>query len=298
MREEDAVQRVATRVQILSCVRCGLRQGCTRPVPFSGDNPSPIVVVGEAPGKEEDLRGRPFVGPSGTFLRQRLDEAMGVEGWNEGLGFVNVVSCYPGRTPTSEEVRACGENLTSQLRMFEPWYVLVLGGVAVGAFWPRLRVGEVRGRWWCQDGLGEDLGGSEGTGRRVWCFATAHPSAVLRSGGQTSQIGRVFVEDLRNWAKVVSDWKRPGLNVDCVKCGRGDRKGVAEVWERNLGACKKHAEQAGIGIEGIGGGGGRTDGRVSSARGRQGGERRKAANPYVTSRQRRGSSPTPGTLFG
>jgi DNA polymerase len=276
---DDMAARVQVRAQILGCHACGLRSGCTRPVPFSGDNPVPIVVVGEAPGKEEDVAGRPFVGPAGRFLRRSLDIVMEVEGWNEGLGYVNAVSCYPARTPTTEEVAVCRENMTAQLRLLEPWYVLVLGGVAVGAFWPRLRVGEVRGRWWAEEGLGGPVEGSEGKRRRVWMFATFHPSAVLRAGGQTSQIGRQFVEDLEVWATVISSWKRPGLNVDCVKC-----KGMAEEWEKNMGVCRKHAPLA--------------FGTVTSAKRRRSGGVQGQEKRSVTSRPKPGPSATPGMLFG
>ena len=118
-------------------------------------------------------------------------------------------------------------------------------------------------------------------------FATFHPSAVLRAGGPTSKIGVQFMEDLRRFVAVISDGKRPGLNVDCVKCGRGERKGVAEVWDRNIGACKKHAEQAGI-----------VSGSASSARKRQGGGVQGRVKPSVTSRLKPGPSAIRGTLFG
>lgn len=280
----DVVQRIQVRGQVLGCAKCGLRASCRAPVPFSGDNPSPIVVMGEAPGKEEDADGRPFVGPAGRFLRVALDGAMGKDGWNKECAYVNAVSCYPARTPTAEEVVACKDNLVSQLRLMEPWYVLALGGVAISAFWPKVRIGDMRGRWWVEDGLGGIVVGSE-TRRRVWFYATFHPSAVMRAGGSTSKIGKVFVEDLERWAAVISDGKRPPLNVDCVKCGRGDRKGMAEMWERNLGVCRKHAELAGIGF-------------VSTAASRRGGGVRAQARHSAISRPGRGRSATPGTLFG
>lgn len=265
--------RVQVRSQVLSCSRCGLRGGCVRPVPFSGDNPSPIVVVGEAPGEQEDREGRPFVGPAGRFLRAELDRVMEQAGWNESVGYANAVSCYPARTPTAEEVVACRENLTTQLRLFMPRYVLVCGGVALSAFWPRLRVGEMAGRWWSEEGLR-----SEG---RSWCMCIIHPSAVLRAGGSTAKIGREFSEQLGRFASVITDGKRPGLEVDCVKCGRGERKGMAVRWERNVGACEKH--ESGI---------------VSSVSGRRGGGRQPQARRSATSRPTPGSSATPGTLFG
>ena len=278
---DDMVQRVRVRAQILGCRVCGLSDACTKPVPFSGHNPSPIVVVGEAPGEEEDRRGVPFVGPAGRLLRAELDRVMEVEGWNETVGYVNVVCCWPHRTPTAEEVAACRTNLQDQLTTFQPSYCLVVGGVALSAFWPRLRIGEMAGRWWCESSWRSD-------GKRTWMMAAVHPAAVLRSGGITSKMGREWRECMGRWASVIADGKRPGLEVDCVKCGRGERKGMANVWDRNLGACRKHAQLAGIN----GGTGG-----ASSVAGKPGGGRRTGGRS-ATSRPGRTRKPTPPSLFG
>jgi len=279
--------RIRVRAQILGCRGCGLRESCSNPVPFSGHNPSPIVVVGEAPGQDEDARGEPFVGPAGRLLRAELDRVMGMEGWHKTIAYANTVCCFPHRTPTAQEVASCQTNLRDQLTLLEPSYVLVVGGVALSAFWPRLRIGEMAGRWWSESWMR----GEEG-GKKSWLFATVHPSAVLRAGGATSKIGRQFRGDLEVWASVVADAKRPGLEVDCVKCGRGDRLGRAEVWDRNIGACRKHATQAGMGGEGGGG----TGGVSTAARRRAGGPSK--ANPSVTSPRGRGQSAIPGSLFG
>lgn len=267
--------RVRVRAQVLGCQSCGLRTVASKPVPFTGGNPSPIVVVGEAPGAEEDTTGRPFVGPAGRYLRKALDKVMG-EGWNETVGYLNAVSCYPNRTPTYEEVVACRPNLTAQLRLFMPSYVLVVGGVALSAFWPRLRIGEMAGRWWSESDMRE--------AGRTWLFSTVHPSAVLRSGGRTSKLGIQFEGDIGRFASVIMDAKRPGLEVDCVKCGRGERKGMGEVWERNVGVCRKHEESV--------------FGGASSVRKRRGGGVRARVKPSVTSRPAPGSDATPGILFG
>jgi uracil-DNA glycosylase len=269
------VDRVRVRAQVLACTACSLASTCTHPVPFSGANPSPIVVIGEAPGREEDERGAPFVGPAGRLLRVVLDSVMEGEGWNETIGYANVVSCYPARTPHEIEVVACRKNLTDQMKLFAPSYGLVVGGVSLSAFWPKLRVGEMRGRWWSEDGLRDG---------KTWLFSAVHPAAVLRSGGVTSKIGREFREDLETFRDMICRWGRPGLEVDCVKCGRGERRGMAEIWERNIGVCRKHAELAGIGS-------------ASSVARRPGGGVRRG-NRSATSRQGPGENVTRGTLFG
>lgn len=278
-RETDLSTRVAVKKQILGCQRCGLRQLCTAPVPFSGANPSPIVVLGEAPGKDEDATGRPFVGAAGTLLRTSINTTMASEDFADTLAYTNVVCCYPRRTPHQSEVVQCNDNLIAQLRCLQPWYVLVVGGVAISAFWPKIRIGDMRGRWWKEEGLRED-------GKVTWLFATWHPAAVLRSGGLTSNIGKEFSDDLVMFSRVIQDWKRPGLNLDCVKCGRGERRGRATVWEKNLGACTNHAKIAGFASA------------VSSAAKSRSGARKSQGSSSATSRRKRGESVIPGTLFG
>ena len=280
----DVATRVKVRAQVLGCSRCGLRSNCTKPVPFSGRNPSPIVIVGEAPGAEEDSVGRPFVGPSGRLLRRTLDSAMDdnlttANGpFSASVAYLNVVSCYPHRTPHSSEVEECKDNLSAQLKALTPWYGLVVGGIAVSSWWPKIRIGDLRGRWWKENGYREDE-------KYTWFLATWHPSAVLRSGGLNSRLGKEFQADLMMFATVIADHKRPGLNVDCVRCGRGERKGKAQIWERNVGVCQRCAPHVGFA------------GYASSAE-RRPRTRQAKGKAFASSPRSRGSNATPTTLFG
>ncbi len=97
------------------CRLCGLCAGRTNLVLPSGDRDSPVVLVGEAPGENEDLQGRPFVGRAGDILNKVMEEA--------GLGrdrvmITNTVKCRPpmNRAPSSEEMEACRPFLVSELR--------------------------------------------------------------------------------------------------------------------------------------------------------------------------------------
>jgi uracil-DNA glycosylase len=127
-----------------------------------------FVLVGEAPGAQEDETGRPFVGKSGALLDLLLGEA-GLD--RAQAAVLNVVKCRPpgNRTPKSAEVARCSGWLRRQLDLLDPPVVVALGLSSAKWFLgPRTVLGEVRGR------------PHEVDGRAVW--ATYHPSAAIRFG--------------------------------------------------------------------------------------------------------------------
>lgn len=135
--------------------------------PPAGGRPR-FVLVGEAPGAQEDETGRPFVGRSGVLLDQLLAEA-GLD--RRQAAVVNVVKCRPpgNRTPTSSEVARCSGWLRRQLELLDAPVVVALGLSSAKWFLgPRTVLGQVRGR------------AHEVDGRAVW--ATYHPSAAIRFG--------------------------------------------------------------------------------------------------------------------
>jgi uracil-DNA glycosylase family 4 len=154
-----------------SCVACP-ELAATRQHVVVGDLPASgaarFVLLGEAPGANEDETGRPFVGRSGALLDQLLGEA----GLDRAEGAVlNIVKCRPpgNRTPTSPEVARCSGWLRRQLELLDARVVVALGLSAAKWFLgPRTVLGQVRGRPHLLDG------------RTVW--ATYHPSAAIRFG--------------------------------------------------------------------------------------------------------------------
>jgi DNA polymerase len=135
-------------------------------VPVSG--PPRFVLVGEAPGAQEDETGRPFVGRSGALLDQLLAQA-GLD--RAEAAILNVVKCRPpaNRTPKAPEVARCSGWLRRQLELLDAHVVVALGLSAAKWFLgPRTVLAQVRGRPHRVDG------------RDVW--ATYHPSAALRFG--------------------------------------------------------------------------------------------------------------------
>ena len=158
------------RAAALSCTACPLSAGRTQVV-FSGGNPdSDIVFVGEAPGRDEDLQGEPFVGRSGKLLDKLIKEELGID--RSGCYICNVVKCRPpaNRDPLPDEVAACRHFLDSQLGHIAPRVVVTLGNFATRAL----------------------LHTTEGVTRlraKTYPFGDAvlvptfHPSAALRGGG-------------------------------------------------------------------------------------------------------------------
>ena len=109
-----------------ACTRCRLSKGRTQVVPGTGPCSSPIVFIGEAPGREEDLKGEPFVGRGGKLLDKVLTDA----GADRSKVFIcNLVKCRPpgNRRPRKDEIEACSRFLKSELKAVRPRVVCALG---------------------------------------------------------------------------------------------------------------------------------------------------------------------------
>lgn len=145
-----------------------------------------VVLLGEAPGAQEDLTGRPFVGRSGQLLDRLLGEA-GLP--RDGLHVLNTVKCRPpdNRTPTRAETAACRPWLTAQLALLRPELVVALGLSATRWFLGPTALGPVRGRVHAVDV--EDVG-------PLRVLPTWHPSGALR-GGPAGEPQRQLSADLR-----------------------------------------------------------------------------------------------------
>lgn len=156
------------------CVACSLAEGRRRVVP--GQLPrwpggrARVLLVGEAPGREEDEGGQPFVGRSGRLLDELLADVGLVRA---ELAVVNTVKCRPpgNRTPRRAEAATCRPWLDRQVEVVDPVVVVTLGGSALAwALGPGHRLRDVRGRVH-----------EEGPGGRP-LVPTYHPAAALRFG--------------------------------------------------------------------------------------------------------------------
>jgi DNA polymerase len=160
----------ALAAEAAGCTRCPLAATRTQVVFGVGDPGADLMFVGEAPGREEDLRGEPFVGRSGQLLDRLLVEELGIG--REHVYIANVVKCRPpdNRDPRPEEIDACRPFLTEQVDLIAPKVVVTLGNFAT-----KLLLGT-------DQGITKLRGASYPLGETT-LVPTFHPAAALRGGG-------------------------------------------------------------------------------------------------------------------
>lgn len=162
------------RDQAISCTACRLAETRTNVVFGVGDPDARLMLVGEAPGKNEDLQGEPFVGAAGKLLDELL-AGIGVK--REEVYIANVLKCRPpgNRDPKPDEIDSCKGYLRSQIRMIHPEVVVTLGNFATKLLLPtEMGITRMRGQrfdWW----LGATL------------IPTFHPAAALRGRPQVKE---------------------------------------------------------------------------------------------------------------
>src|SRR5215212_9398222 len=138
--------------QIRVCTKCPLWESRTLAVPGDGKFSSKVMIIAEAPGKEEDESGHPFVGSAGRYLDHVL-EGTGID--RSDFFITNTVKCRPpkNRTPKKNEVETCTTNyLFEQIELINPKLIMLLGGVAAKAVLGLKSIGQARGRIIEQDG--------------------------------------------------------------------------------------------------------------------------------------------------
>ena len=132
--------------QIRVCVKCPLCESRTLAVPGDGKPTAKVMIIGEAPGREEDESGHPFVGSAGRFLNHVL-EGTGLD--RSDFFITNTVKCRPpgNRTPKKLEVETCTSNyLFEQIELINPKLIVLLGGVAAKKMLGIKSINEARGR--------------------------------------------------------------------------------------------------------------------------------------------------------
>ena len=163
-----------------ACELCGLYRNRRHAVPGEGSAEARLMIVGEGPGENEDLQGRPFVGKAGELLDKILAAA---EFPRESVFITNIVKCraadvvdgkLQNRAPLAAEVNACRPYLVRQVEIIQPRVILCLGAPAGrGVIDTGFNITEQRGQWF------------EGPfGSRL--IATFHPAFILRRGGAGS----------------------------------------------------------------------------------------------------------------
>ncbi len=174
--------------RILNCTFCPLYRGRTQAVPGEGNRKAELMFVGEAPGRDEDLQGRPFVGRAGQLLT-KIIQAMGFE--REQVYIANVIKCRPpeNRTPKPDEVKACSPYLIKQIELVRPKVIVALGKVAAEFLLQTNKsMSELRGNF------GEYNG--------IPVMPTFHPSYLVRNEGN-KEIKRMVWEDMKKVLKLL-----------------------------------------------------------------------------------------------
>ncbi|MFO7547312.1 MAG: uracil-DNA glycosylase [Acidimicrobiia bacterium] len=152
------------------CTDCRLAETRTQVVFGVGDPAADLMLVGEAPGRNEDLQGEPFVGAAGQLLDRLLVDVLGLD--RSSVYIANVLKCRPpgNRDPRPDEVEACKGYLRRQLDLVDPRVVVTLGNFATKLLLrTELGITRLRGAaypWW----------------RGMTLVPTYHPAAALRSG--------------------------------------------------------------------------------------------------------------------
>lgn len=158
------------RNELGECTRCKLHEGRTNIVFGEGNPNAKLVFVGEGPGRDEDIQGRPFVGRAGKLLT-KIIAAMGLT--REEVYICNVVKCRPpdNRNPEADEVAACEPFLLKQIRTINPEVIVCLGSVATSLLLKlkNSRMADLRGQF-------HEYGNSK-------LMITYHPAALLRNPG-------------------------------------------------------------------------------------------------------------------
>ena len=143
---ETASDKLEAIADVVSeCRKCPLAESRTQTVPGEGSPTAEIMFVGEGPGRDEDLSGRPFVGRAGKFLDE-LIESLPMR--REDVYIANVVKCRPpgNRDPEREEVEQCSGYLREQIEAIDPLVIVPLGRHALGWFNPSLRITASNGK--------------------------------------------------------------------------------------------------------------------------------------------------------
>lgn len=154
------------------CIKCRLSEGRTNVVFGSGNPQAKLLIIGEAPGADEDIQAKPFVGRSGQLLTKILTSE-GIEREKDTY-IANIIKCRPpeNRKPKPDEIATCIPYLYQQIELIKPDVILLLGATAVaGILGDATPITKLRGQ----------VRDVEFSGRLIKTIPTFHPSYLLRN---------------------------------------------------------------------------------------------------------------------
>ncbi len=174
---------------------CALKRTATNTVVGTGDEAAALMVVGEAPGGEEDRRGLPFVGPAGKLL-DRMLAAIGLE--RSAVYITNILPWRPpgNRSPTAEEIALCRPFVERQIELVQPKVLVLVGGISAKSLLDKREgITRLRGTWrnFAPPGLDEPIA----------TMATFHPAYLLRQPAAKKEVWRDLLAIQKKLAEVV-----------------------------------------------------------------------------------------------
>ena len=179
----DTINKIANEIKI--CTLCSLSKSRTNAVPGEGQFRKKLMIIGEAPGFNEDQTGRPFVGAAGKILRNTLIKC----GVNiEDVFITNIVKCKPpnNRQPKNNEKDTCSRYLERQISLLKPKIICILGNVAASYILDINSVSQYRGKIL--------------TKNEIDFFITYHPAATIYN----RKLILDFENDIKNLAEIIN----------------------------------------------------------------------------------------------
>jgi uracil-DNA glycosylase len=158
----DSLEKIAS--EVMGCPLCKLSRSRINAVPGEGQLSSKIILIGEAPGKNEDEQGKPFVGAAGRVLNQALEKA---DIKRDEVFITNVVKCRPpgNRVPENDERSICSQYLYREISLIAPKIICILGSTAYSSILGGKSITKNRGKIVERNGLKY--------------FLTIHPAAAI-----------------------------------------------------------------------------------------------------------------------
>jgi DNA polymerase len=199
-RDAAAIEWDTLRAEVAACRACALCETRSQTVFGVGNRNADLMIVGEAPGVDEDRAGEPFVGRAGRLLNLML-AAIGLR--RDQVYIANILKCHPpgNRDPSPEEALRCEPFLLRQIELVRPLLVLSVGRIsAQNLLRVATPVGRLRGQWF---DLGRD---------KIPLAVTYHPAYLLRSPEQK----RLVWQDLQRVARKLRELQNAG-----ARCGGG-----------------------------------------------------------------------------
>ena len=174
--------------EVIKCIKCELSETRTNSVPGKGNFKSDVIFVGEAPGKNEDEKGEPFIGIAGKKLSSALENA-GVS--RDDIYITNIVKCRPpsNRIPKTNERETCQEYLKQEISIIKPKIICVLGNTVFNSILGGSEIMKYRGKVAQKD--------------KQLYFISLHPAATIYN----QKLVDVFKKDIKKLFKITRELK-------------------------------------------------------------------------------------------